>query len=502
MITLIRKNQKTLLIIITLLVIIAFAFLYNSTEMDKLGANNIGTFYGQTLSQTDIDRRARLFNLAAALGFREMLGTLSGQAIGQATNRDEAVMSFVLNGIILEKESERLQLRPTDAEIAAVIRELPVFQTNGVFDLQRYTQFLERTLSPNGMTETQLQEVIRAKLQLERLNKLLGSAAVANPREVRNEWERFNRLYDTSIVRFNLNTFTDQVSPDEQQITEFFQQNKANLMTAEQRIVKAVEFSLTAEQQELTGNESIQALQQLADRAGEFTIAVLEPEVDFEQLAASSEPPLEISQYGPFSHSEPPEKFLQVPEFVRAAFALSDEDPDSDAIQTDNGFVVLHLQTIIPSRPMSLGEAREQIVATLVQQQAAQLMEEAAEAARKTIVAAISEKGVSFADAAIEAGQEATQLAQFSLSNPQLEEPEAAAIFQLVGNLEAGETSEYATIGDSGFLLHIDNTSLPDESVFASEQEQISQALLARKQQIAFYQWLANRNEAANLEGN
>ncbi len=492
MITLIRKNQKTLLIIITVLVIVAFAFLYNSTDMDKLGANNIGSIYGQTLSQTDIDRRGRLFNLASALGFREMLGTMAGQA----RSRDEAVMSFIFNSFVLEHESERLQLRPTETEIAAVIRERPVFQTNGVFDLQRYNQFLERTLSPNGLTETQLEEVIRAKLQLDRLQTLLGTSAVANPQEIRNEWERFNTLYDCSILRFDLASFTQGITIGDQEIADYFEANKASLMTDEQRTVKVVSYLLTAEQQELTGPERIQAMQQLADQAGEFAVAVLD--ADFDEVVAAKQ--LETQQYGPFSRVDTPEEFAAIPQFGSTAFAITETAPNSDPLQSPDGFILLHLTDIIPSREKTLAEAREEIIETITAQQAREQMAEAASETLTNVRAAMAD-GSSFQEAAATAGFETEQLPQFSLSNPQLEVEEARLIFQLISGLQAGETSDFTAFGDGGFLLHIDATTLPEDGSFEEEKARIAESLVAQKQQITLIQWFNSRLEAANLEG-
>ena len=495
MITLIRKNQKTLLIIITVLVIIAFAWLYNGTQFDKIGINNIGSIYGQTLTRTDVERRARLFELAASLGLFDLLSTLGGQA----ANRDQAVQAFIFHSMVLEHEAEALQIRPGDAQVADVIRELPVFQTNGKFDLKRYSRFVERTLAPNGLTENQLEQVVRAKLKLERLMELLGAATVTSPREVRAAWEQRNRQYSTSIVRFPLERFAARVEPTDKQIAEFYEQRKQSLTTAEKRRVSVVRFSLGEEQSALEGTARIKALQQVANQAGQFTQDVLDPEVDFFELAG--EYGLEVESHGPFAAGEPPPALSEVDGFAEAAFSLTEQLPTSDAVQVDNGFLVLHLDEVVPSRQMTLDEARGEIIATIKRERGLELAAAEASAARSKLLASMQGGAESFAQAAQRHGLQAESLATFSLADPSLDSPEAGQILQLATGMGAGETSTFTSTPDGGFILHVDEVALPDDSQFASERERIARALENRKRQVAFYQWLSNRLDAANVEG-
>ena len=56
MITILRRNQRWLLFVVAIMTIIAFAWLYNRTDMEKLGANQVAQMYGKTIFQVDIDR--------------------------------------------------------------------------------------------------------------------------------------------------------------------------------------------------------------------------------------------------------------------------------------------------------------------------------------------------------------------------------------------------------------------------------------------------------------
>ncbi|MFM8683193.1 MAG: SurA N-terminal domain-containing protein [Chthoniobacterales bacterium] len=59
MFTTIRKHQRWLMLLIAALTIIAFAFLYNTTEMDRVGSNMVAKIYGHNVMQVDIEKAVR-----------------------------------------------------------------------------------------------------------------------------------------------------------------------------------------------------------------------------------------------------------------------------------------------------------------------------------------------------------------------------------------------------------------------------------------------------------
>ena len=60
MVNLLRKYQQSLMILVTVMVIIAFVWLYNGTRFDRLGADQAYRVYGRTISQVDEIGRAHV----------------------------------------------------------------------------------------------------------------------------------------------------------------------------------------------------------------------------------------------------------------------------------------------------------------------------------------------------------------------------------------------------------------------------------------------------------
>ena len=99
---------------------------------------------------------------------------------------------------------------------------------------------------------------------------------------------------------------------------------------------------------------------------------------------------------------------------MQAAFALTKETPNSDAIQTQDGFDVSTLLKVEPPRPLTLDEARPKIVETLKQQRAQQMVAtKASEVVRKLRDELKSGKPV--ADAAAQAGVKVEKIPTFAL---------------------------------------------------------------------------------------
>ena len=80
------------------------------------------------------------------------------------------------------------------------------------------------------------------------------------------------------------------------------------------------------------------------------------PPCDFHQVAAKFQLPVQST--GEFSRTAPDPKLKADPQLTTAAFQLTAQDPNSDIIQGQDGFYVLHLAGVTEARPFTLEEMR------------------------------------------------------------------------------------------------------------------------------------------------
>src|SRR5439155_20216241 len=200
-----------------------------------------------------------------------------GQDYSAGTKSEaEAYLPFVLNLIILKNEAARLGIRPSSSEIADVVRNLEVFRGPSGFDLQKYNNFTQNLLSPNGLGEEQIEQLVRDELCLNRIKQLVAAGASLPESESKANYdEAYSKLF-VSVIRLRTADFAKDIKVTEDDVRKYYEAHKAEFKSEEKRKVEFVSLALGDEQKKLSGKERIDALQKLADRANDFTQALLE----------------------------------------------------------------------------------------------------------------------------------------------------------------------------------------------------------------------------------
>ncbi len=505
MITVMRKHHKVLMIIITVLVCISFSWYWNKTDFAQMSDATVGTIYNRSVSQVEFQRNVRLLRLGSQLGMRDLLMELTA---GAQTEND-AFEKFSWNLMVLRHEAQEMGIQPTTSEIADAIKALPAFQGENGFDVSRYTNFVDQALAPMGFSETQLEELAADQIVLQRVKKVLSAGVSVPETEMRSDFEQAYAKMDVGVVHFNAAETGTEVPVTDEQITKYYEAQKAQLKTDEKRKVKFVEFGLTEEQQKLTGKPRIDILQKLADRANDFTEALQAKGADFDQVVAKFKlTPKETSE---FSKESPDPQLAGTPALVTAAFALTKETPNSDAIQTKEGFDIMHLLQVEPSRPLTQEEARPQIVETLKKRNAQQMLAmKAAGVASKLREELKSGKPV--AEAASAAGVKVENLPPFALAEgpipgaapeaspaPKNENPEMPSIKRAASGLSAGEVSDFVNTKDGGLLVILEKREALDPAQYEKARPILESRSMDNQSQVVFYEWLRERRRAAGV---
>ena len=276
MMKLLRRHKDWLMIVIAILAIPFVFYFVQRPDYGAMGRGDLGKIYGRTLTQLEIDAGARLGGLAQALGMSDLWETLS-----RAQQGNVGYGEFALNLIILRHEANALGLRPSSSEIADVVRKLPAFQGDSGFDMNKFSEFVRNGLGPRGLGEEHIEQLVRDELALKEIKRLLAAGIPVSKGELD---ENFQRVYDkfyVTVIRFQSPDFANSITVTDEDVQKFYDGHKAELKSDEKRKVQFVQLGLTEEQKKLTGKDRIDALQKLADRATDFTQALLEKGADF-----------------------------------------------------------------------------------------------------------------------------------------------------------------------------------------------------------------------------
>src|SRR5215469_7881160 len=369
MMKLLRKHKDWLMIVIAILAIPFIFYFVKTPDYGAIRADQFARIYDRNVSTLEAQQIARLLSLAQALGMSDFVGTMTA---GAGFNQNQAAVQFIVNLLVLRHEAGELGIRPSAAEVADFVRKLPAFQGDSGFDINKFNDLVQNGLAPLGLSEEHIEQLVRDQICLNEIQKLLA-AGVSFPKSELDE--NFQRLYDklyVSVIRFRPADFDKDIKINDEDIQKYYDAHKAELKTDEKRKVEFVQLTLSEEEKKLTGKERIEALQKLADRATDFTQALLEKGADFKQAAAKSQLP--VHETGEFTAAEADPQLKIDPKLGTAAFKLSVQEPNSDPIQVADGFYILHLIGKTEARPLTLEEAKPKIVDALKKTRAREVM--------------------------------------------------------------------------------------------------------------------------------
>jgi peptidyl-prolyl cis-trans isomerase D len=498
MVHLFRRFQQPMMILITIFAIISFVAFYNSPRfMDRQSGDHVGSAYGLPVTLSQAQKIMRRFEVAQELNLGDLLVAL-------AIRRDNtAKENFLWNTFVLRHESDQLGIQPTEDEIVAAIQSMPVFQTRGAYDSNIYNNFVFDALSKRGMSGADLEDIVRDDLCVKRIRTLLESTAPPSESELRTAFESMYQKLDVSVIHLKIDDFLASVKVSDDDLKKLYEERKIGLKTDETRKAKYVAFILPTTDKPLDGPARAEQLQALEKKAEDFTIAMTEKDAKFEDVAAKAE--VKVQETPAYSQAKPPAEFEKMPEVARAAFALSKNQPNSDAVPTDRGYYVVQLEDIVPGRPLTFEEAKDRLGDELKHERAQEAMNlKAAEIRNK--IAADMKAGKSFAEAAeAAAGAKPDAFPAFSAEELQMgkfaDKPDGAAIMHSAQLLNAGDTSMLIPTEKGGVMIHLDKREPIDEAKFKADLPRVAESVDQTRAIVLFQEWLKLRRAAAQIKG-
>jgi hypothetical protein len=363
-------------------------------------------------------------------------------------------------------------------------------------------------LTPMGLSEEHIEQLVRDQLSLNQIKQLLAAGVTVPKGELDENFQRSHDTLFVTVIRFQSADFGKDIQVSDEDVQKHYDAHKVELKTDEKRKVEFVSLALTDEEKKLTGKERIEVLQKLSDRATDFTQALLEKGADFKQAAAKFQLP--VHETGEFSKTEPDPQLKMDPALGAAAFKLSTQEPNSDPIQIADGFYILHLAGINEARPLTLEEAKPKIVETIKKSKAREVMStkgaEVVQQLRET-----KQSGQPLEAAVQNAGGKAEKIPPFSIIEE--EKPEAQAqepkknepadlplIKQAVAFLNPGEIGDFFPMGENGFVAILEKREPPGEADASEKKATYEKRLLDNKRRIVLMEWLRDRGQAAGLQ--
>jgi len=288
----------------------------------------------------------------------------------------QTVIETLINEKLLENFTNSMKLVTLDEEVFSFILSNPVFQLDGVFSEDRYLQILRL----NNFTPLTYELEQLKSMSLDQIKRNLNHSAFLSTVQIEQLNDLSSQQREVSFVVLNTEKYKDQIVVNQEQISEYFDNNKSNFIEGRKVQVDFVELSFdNIEQQIEPDNETLQKL--YIENEALYT----NPEqrraqhILLEEVSNASAILKEIRQGGDFSelariHSKDItsseeggdlglfERELMVPEFDAAVFGMNVGDI-SDVVKTDYGYHIIKLNEIQPSTLQTFEEVEEQLLA-------------------------------------------------------------------------------------------------------------------------------------------
>jgi parvulin-like peptidyl-prolyl cis-trans isomerase-like protein/SurA-like protein len=481
----IRKRQRTLLTIITVVVIVAFAWFYNPATMRRAAGPGgaVGNLNGRVVTVGDLQKIERTIPLIHAMGLDDFLTGLTTDG----RNRDDQFLSFAWNLLLLRDEAKRLEIEPGTEQIRDSEKALPIFQTNNAFDPAKYQQFVDTMLKPNGLTPGDLDEVAKDYARFTGVTHLLEGSSPFPEAMFRRQYELLNQQLSLAVIRFKKADFESLIKVTDKEVQKYYDQHKETILSPEKRKIQVVSFLLSDEQKKLPEEQKLAAKRPLAEQADAFAQAALQNPATFDKLAR--EKGFTIQETQSFTLEQPDQLIAQESGLVRQAFNLTTENPVGDVIEGNGGFYVIKLTNVESSRPLTLEEAKDRVQRELKDEKLQTAIQAKAKEVREKIDAEM-QNGKGFVEAAEAAGYKPETPAPFSLVNPgnNLELARTMAIANL--ELNDNQTSKFLEDQDGGLIIHMLKREPIDEVKYEEYKSTEYAQQNSRYESIVLREWL------------
>ncbi len=385
--------------IIAALIIIPMAFWgvqeYASTEarpvLAEVGEQKI---YQQEFQQQLVNRQQQATQANPALANSDFFSSDSYK---------RRVLQNLIDRALVNHVAAEQNYQIGDEQLATLIKEDPVFQTEGKFDPELYQNYLN---SSGLFSKTQFENSIRENSRISQVAAGYQESSLVLPDEIRAMLEIQSEKRTFDLITVNKADFNDKVEVNDSEIQTYYADNTADYMDEDRRSIEYVELdtSSLAEDQQATDEEVQSAYEDYVASFAEdetrntrhILLSTSGDKGDDEQLEKANSLVEQLRNGGDFAalaqeHSDDPgsaanggslgevEKGAMVPEFEKATFA-AEIGAITDPVKTQFGYHIIQVESVNATQAKDLAQMKfdltEDIKLTKAEDQAIEKAEE------------------------------------------------------------------------------------------------------------------------------
>ena len=490
MLSQIRHTQKGVLIVVSIVIIIAFAFLYSDYDNRGGAANTSFVIYGKAYRAKESRVLYNSFDVAISLMLYDFVRSLFGEG-----RQDDDRTDFVLNLIVLREEAKRLGVQPSSEEVMKAIPNLPIFKVQS-WAGEDYIR--NNITGPKGFTDADLYQLVKDYLSWKQIRELLASGIEPIPSEIDRIYIRDYQRTSGSVIAFSRKEEEKNLKISDKEIEDYYDANKDDLLSEEKRSASYVQFSIPEIKPDATKEQKAEHKEK--ENSFKKQVAAVYEEMaaegaEFKKVAESHK--LEVAKIGLITITDTPKELEDKTDVLRAVYRVSKEQALSQPIRQQNGdYYIVHLDELQEPEPMPLSDATVAIRKVLKTRKSVEQVQAAAAKARATINEALT-AGKSFAKAAEAAGVKPVKLPAFSKDDPPKEIDNARLIVDTAESMKAKELSGIVNTSTGAMLVFVDKKVIYESKEEEQRKNMIKGQLSYNNSRILYNAWFQQKRAAA-----
>ncbi|MGG4608139.1 peptidylprolyl isomerase [Providencia sp. Me31A] len=372
-----KANSPVLKIILALIIL---SFVLGGVMMGGIGGNSVNNaaeVNGQPISREQLQQ--------AFQQERQSLQEYLGDKFSEVASNEESMnmlrrqaLDNLINNELINQYANELNLSASDQQIEQYIFSMPVFQTDGRFDSDKYREILNRyNINADNFAAQIRQDLTRAQL-----GKTFTGTDFALPSEVKAYAQLFMQEREIRTATLSLADLQAKQTATEEELKAYYDANQNSFISPESVKVSYVEMDAASMPGATVSNEEVKAyyeqnlknytqaeqkqysmLQVASEKEANDILNELKAGADFATLVAEkSTDKFSAGQKGLIGWMEA----ASTPSEIADA-KLTEKGQLSAPIKSGNNYVIFRLDDIKPESIKPLEQVEESIKTSLLQ---------------------------------------------------------------------------------------------------------------------------------------
>ena len=456
------------------------------------------------------------------------------QGLAEKIGIKQQVINRFIQDALLRQGAMKMGLIISPAVVQDIIQQMPAFQENGSFSLEKYKSVLARNSYTAHKFETSMQVDMLSQRSIVDIGNF---ASIVTEHEIEDLYDLENESVSVTFARLSPELFRDKVHVTDTELSAWFETVKDNYKTDPQLRLKYLSFNFKDIEKKISIDEAsvktyydrhsanfttpaqennetkpatvkplaevhdeiVHQLQQEQSKAMAFQIAntAYEGIIGAGSLEAyiKGHPDTALVETPFFARNSPPADIKGDQTFLNTAFALKQGELSS-LIETTNGYAILFADQIKEPVIPPLADIKDRVSKDFVSAKAAEIAKKTAED-----ILSQAKTGGDFSKLVADAGLSTQSSGLLSKGNPDQKSLFPISLLEQIFQLSAKSPypSEPGKSDTDYYIYKFAQRTTPKMDLKDSERDQYRNALLKLKQQQILNAWINNLKKQASI---